>query len=195
MMQAASTLPRPRCFTPGTAARPPWGTAVGASWPARCGIGAARRDNDGAGSDQSIPITTTTTITITITTTIGDSNTVDIVFIRALRIETVIGIYDWERDIRQAVVLDIDMAVDIRPAAADDDITQALDYKAVSKRLKQFVGESRFQLVETLAERCATLIREEFGVPWLRLTLDKAGAVSGAEGVGVVIERGERPQS
>lgn len=119
--------------------------------------------------------------------------TVDIVFIRALRIETVIGVYDWERDIRQSVLLDIDMAADIRPAAANDDLALAVDYKAVAKRLKQFVGQARFQLVETLAERCATLIREEFGVPWLRLTLNKAGAITGAEGVGVIIERGERP--
>lgn len=116
----------------------------------------------------------------------------DIVFIKGLRIETVIGIYDWEKAIRQPVVLDLEMASDVRRGAATDRIEDALDYKAVSKRLKQFVGDARFELVETLAERCASIVREEFGVPWVRLTLNKVGAVSDAEGVGVVIERGER---
>jgi dihydroneopterin aldolase len=117
----------------------------------------------------------------------------DIVFLRGLRIETVIGIYDWEKEIKQPVILDIEMASDVARGAASDQIEDALNYKAVSKRLKQFVGESRFELVETLAERCAAIIREEFGVPWVRLTLNKTGAVTDAEGVGVIIERGERP--
>ena len=117
----------------------------------------------------------------------------DIVFLRGLRIETVIGIYDWEKEIKQPVVLDIEMAGDVTRAAASDRIADTLDYKAISKRLKQFVSESRFELVETLAERCAAIIREEFDVPWVRLKLDKVGAVSDAQGVGVIIERGERP--
>jgi dihydroneopterin aldolase len=117
----------------------------------------------------------------------------DIVFIRGLRIETTIGIYDWEKEIRQPVVLDLEMASDVARGAASDRIEDALDYKAVSKRLKQFVSESRFELVETLAERCAGILREEFGVPWVRLTLNKVGAVTDSEGVGVVIERGKRP--
>ncbi len=117
----------------------------------------------------------------------------DIVFIRALRIETTIGIYDWEKAIRQPVVLDLEMASDVARGAATDRIEDALNYKAVSKRLKEFVSESRFELVETLAERCAALIREEFGVPWLRLTLNKVGAVTDSAGVGVIIERGTRP--
>jgi dihydroneopterin aldolase len=117
---------------------------------------------------------------------------VDIVFLRGLRIETVIGIYDWEKKIKQPVVLDLEMGADVARAAASDRIQDALDYKAVSKRLKQFVSESRFELVETLAERCAGIIRQEFGVPWVRLRLNKIGAVSDAADVGVVIERGER---
>jgi dihydroneopterin aldolase len=116
----------------------------------------------------------------------------DIVFIRGLRIETTIGIYDWEKQIKQPVVLDLEMASDIARGAATDRIEDALDYKAVSKRLKQFVSESRFELVETLAERIAAIIREEFGVPWVRLTLNKIGAVTDSEGVGVIIERGSR---
>lgn len=113
----------------------------------------------------------------------------DIVFIRELRIDTVIGIYDWEREIRQTVVFDLEMGADIARAAASDAIDETLDYKAVSKRLIEFVRGSEFQLVETLAERCAAIVIEEFGVPWVRLTLNKVGAVSAARDVGVIIER------
>ena len=117
----------------------------------------------------------------------------DIVFIEALEIDTVIGIYDWERKITQKVVLDIEIAFDNRPPAASDDIADTLDYKAVSKRLIAFVSESKFGLVESLAERCAAIIREEFGVDWVRLKLSKPGAVTGARAVGVVVERGTKP--
>jgi dihydroneopterin aldolase len=116
----------------------------------------------------------------------------DLVFIEDLRIETVIGIYDWERTTRQVVALDLEMAFDNTRPAASDRIADTLDYKAVAKRLIAFVGASRFELVETLAERCAALVREEFGVAWLRLKLSKPGAVTGSRAVGVVIERGER---
>jgi dihydroneopterin aldolase len=121
-----------------------------------------------------------------------DSDSRDIVFLRGLRIETVIGIYDWEREIRQPVVLDLEMASDVRRGAASDRIEDALDYKAVAKRLIGFVGDSRFQLVETLAERCAAILLEEFGIPWVRLSVNKIGAVSAARDVGVIIERGRR---
>ncbi|MEW8038855.1 MAG: dihydroneopterin aldolase [Candidatus Thiodiazotropha endolucinida] len=114
----------------------------------------------------------------------------DIVFIRDLRVDTVIGIYDWERKIRQTVIFDLEMGTDIAKAAATDDIEDTLDYKAVSKRLVSFVRESEFQLVETLAERCAGIVLQEFRVPWVRLTLNKVGAVSAARDVGVIIERG-----
>ncbi|MET0066291.1 MAG: dihydroneopterin aldolase [Candidatus Thiodiazotropha sp.] len=116
----------------------------------------------------------------------------DIVFIRDLRIDTVIGIYDWEREIRQTVVFDLEMGTDIAKAARSDAIEDTLDYKAVSKRLVEFVRASEFQLVETLAERCAAIVLEEFQVPWVRLTLNKVGAVSAARDVGVIIERGQR---
>ena len=115
----------------------------------------------------------------------------DLVFIEDLRIETIIGIYDWERTTRQVVALDIEMAFDNTRPAASDRIEDTLDYKAVSKRLITFVGESHFELVETLAECCAALIREEFGVAWLRLKLSKPGAVTGSRAVGVIIERGD----
>jgi 7,8-dihydroneopterin aldolase/epimerase/oxygenase len=116
----------------------------------------------------------------------------DLVFIEDLRIDTVIGIYDWERRTRQTIALDVEMAFDNTRPAATDAIADTLDYKAVSKRLIAFVEGSSFQLVETLAESCAALIRDEFGVTWLRLKLSKPGAVRGAKAVGVVIERGQR---
>lgn len=117
----------------------------------------------------------------------------DTVFIEDLRIETVIGIYDWERKIRQVVALDLEMAFDNRRPAATDDIDDTLNYKAVGKRLIAFVEGSSFQLVETLAERCAQIVLDEFKVPWLRLKLSKPGALRGSKAVGVVIERGQRP--
>jgi len=117
----------------------------------------------------------------------------DLVFIEDLRIETVIGIYAWERKIRQVVALDLEMAFDNGKPAASDDIGDTLNYKAVSKRLIAFVESSSFQLVETLAERCAQIVLDEFRVPWLRLKLSKPGAVRGSKTVGVVIERGHKP--
>lgn len=116
----------------------------------------------------------------------------DIVYVRDLKIETTIGIYDWEREIKQTVSLDVEMAHDIRKAAETDNIEFTLNYKAVSKRLIAFIEASEFLLVETIAERCAEIIRKEFSVPWLRLRVSKPGAVRGAQDVGVIIERGER---
>ena len=114
----------------------------------------------------------------------------DIVYIRDLRIDTIIGIYDWEREVRQTVSLDLKMASDIRKAAASDDIQHALNYKAVAKRLIAFIEDSEFQLIERMAEQVAAIVREEFAVPWLRLRISKPGALRGAKDVGVVIERG-----
>lgn len=116
----------------------------------------------------------------------------DIIFLRGLKIETIIGIYDWERRIRQTILLDLEMETDIRRAAATDSIDDALDYKALSKRVAAFVESSEFFLVETLAERVAGLILQEFPTPWVRVSLNKKGAISGASDVGVVIERGQR---
>ncbi len=113
----------------------------------------------------------------------------DIIYVRALRIETVIGMYAWERQIKHTVSLDLEMGADIRRAAATDQVADTLDYKAVAKRLIAFVEASDFQLVETLAERCASIVLAEFAVPWLRLRISKPGAVRGSQDVGVVIER------
>ncbi len=116
----------------------------------------------------------------------------DIIYLRDLRIDTVIGIYAWERRIKQTIILDIEMATDIRKAAQTDSIDDTLNYKAVAKRLIDFVGSSDFQLVETLSERVAEIVLNEFQVPWLRLQVNKQGAVRGARDVGVIIERGVR---
>ena len=116
----------------------------------------------------------------------------DTIFLHDLRVETIIGIYDWERTTPQTVSIDLELAWDTARAAASDDIADTLDYKAVAKRLQAFVSESRFQLIETLAERIATIIRAEFDVSWVRVTLHKPGAVSGSRDVGVIIERGKR---
>jgi dihydroneopterin aldolase len=113
----------------------------------------------------------------------------DKVFIAGLEIETLIGIYEWERKIRQPLVFDIEMGFDNRVPAASDNIVDTLDYKAVSKRVIAYVSESSFGLVETLAERCAEIILAEFPVAHLRLKLSKPGAVRGATAVGVIIER------
>ncbi len=114
----------------------------------------------------------------------------DKIFISDLRIETIIGIYDWERRVRQTVSLDLEMAADIRAAAATDSIEDTLNYKAVAKRLIAYVEASEFQLVETLAEKIAGIVIDEFHVSWLRLKLHKPGALRGSRDVGVLIERG-----
>lgn len=117
----------------------------------------------------------------------------DIVYIRDLQIETIIGIFDWEREVKQIVSLDLDMAHDIQKAAATDDIQYTLDYKSVGKRLISFIEQSEFFLVETMAEEIARIVLEEFSVPWLKLRVSKPGALRGSRDVGILIERGTKP--
>lgn len=114
----------------------------------------------------------------------------DKVFIKGLQADTVIGVYDWEREIRQKLLLDIELATDIQPAAKTDDLALTLDYAAISARVIAYIHAAEFQLIETLAEKIAQLLMTEFSIPWLKLTLYKPGAVSEAETVGVMIERG-----
>lgn len=116
----------------------------------------------------------------------------DIIFLGGLEIETIIGIYDWERVTKQTVILDIEMAFDIQKAAETDDIQYTLDYKTVSHRIVSFVEASQFFLVEKLISEIADIIRNEFSVPWVKVTLNKKGAIRGASDVGIIIERGER---
>jgi dihydroneopterin aldolase len=116
----------------------------------------------------------------------------DIIFLGGLKIDTVIGIYDWERSIRQTIVLDIEMAFDIEKAANTDDIQYTLDYKCVSDRVIAFVEASDFFLVEKLIVEIANLIRAEFTVCWVKITLNKKGAIGSGIDVGIIIERGEK---
>jgi len=117
----------------------------------------------------------------------------DLVCVRGLELDTVIGVYGWEREVRQRLVVDLEMAWDMAPAAASDAVEHALDYAAVSSALRDYAAAQSFQLIETLAEGLAGLVLQDFGVPWLRLRLSKPGAVVEARDVGVVIERGVRP--
>lgn len=113
----------------------------------------------------------------------------DKIFLQDLRIQAVIGIWEWERRVRQTVSLDLEMGTDVRRAAATDEIDDALDYKGIAKRLAAFVEESEFKLVETLAETLAKIVITEFNVPWIKLSVSKPGAIEGSRNVGVVIER------
>lgn len=114
----------------------------------------------------------------------------DIVYIHDLRAEAQIGVYEWERRIRQTLVIDLDMGVDNRRAASTDAIADTVDYGAVAHRITAFVQASRYRLVETLAENIAGIVCGEFSVPWVRVRIGKRGAVRGVRDVGVIIERG-----
>ncbi|HFD92783.1 MAG TPA: dihydroneopterin aldolase [Gammaproteobacteria bacterium] len=116
----------------------------------------------------------------------------DIIYLRDLKVDAIIGIFEWERRVKQTLSLDLEMAADIRKAAQSDAIEDTLDYKAVAKRVIHFVENSDFQLVETLAEEVVKRVMTEFGVPWMRLQINKKGAIRGARDVGVIIERGVR---
>ena len=113
----------------------------------------------------------------------------DKIFLNDLKVSTIIGIWEWERQMRQYVHINLEMATDIRKAAATDSIEDTLNYKKVAKRIESFVGESSFQLVETLAERIAEIVCVEFGVEWVRVSVHKPGAIKGSRDVGVDIER------
>lgn len=113
----------------------------------------------------------------------------DKIFLNQLRTECIVGIWEWERQVKQTVVIDLEMASDVRKAARTDHIDDTLDYKKVSKRLLNFVGESQFQLVETLAENIARIIVTEFAVSWVKVRLNKHGAIRNSQDVGIMIER------
>ncbi len=117
------------------------------------------------------------------------NQTTDRVFLRELAVECIIGFLDWERLVKQTVYLDIEAPIDCRRAALNDEVAQTLDYKRLSKVVCAFVGASEFKLVETLADRTARLILEEFDLPWVKVTLNKRGAIRAARDVGVSIER------
>lgn len=113
----------------------------------------------------------------------------DKLFLRDLRIDTVIGFWDWERRIKQTVSIDLEVATDARIAAGTDSIESGLNYDELAKRLVVFVGGSTFQLVESLAEAVARIAIEEFGAPWVKVSVAKPGAVADCREVGIIIER------
>jgi dihydroneopterin aldolase len=114
----------------------------------------------------------------------------DKIFIRTLKTEAIIGIFDWERQVKQTVIIDIEISADVRKAALSDSIEDTLNYKRIAKRVLSFVENSQFHLVETLAEQIAMLILDEFGVATVSITLSKPGAIRSSRDVGVMIERG-----
>lgn len=116
----------------------------------------------------------------------------DTIFLKDLRVKTIVGIWEWERRMPQTISIDLEMAADIRRAARHDRIEETLDYKAVTRRVVAFVEESRFQLIETLAEGIAGLVTDEFRVPWVRVAVHKPFAIRGSRDVGISIERGTR---
>ncbi|HMD28398.1 MAG TPA: dihydroneopterin aldolase [Steroidobacteraceae bacterium] len=113
----------------------------------------------------------------------------DKIFIHALKTEAIVGIFDWERQVKQTVLIDLELSADIRKAALSDSIDDTLNYKRVAKRVLAFVAASQFHLVETLAEHLAMLMLEEFGVAWVGISLSKPGAIRSSRDVGVVLER------
>lgn len=115
----------------------------------------------------------------------------DIIYLHGLKLECVIGVWEWERRITQKLIVDLDMAADIRRAAASDDLADTLNYKAVAKRLIAFAKDSKFKLIESFAEALAKILTDEFSISWCRVRVNKVGAIRGSRDVGVIIERGE----
>jgi dihydroneopterin aldolase len=115
---------------------------------------------------------------------------VDKLFLRELRVETIIGFWEWERRVKQIVSIDLEIATDSKAAARADEVEAALNYERLADRVLEFVGTSQFKLVETLAEAIARIVVGEFGAPWVKVSVAKPGAIPRARDVGVVIERG-----
>jgi len=113
----------------------------------------------------------------------------DIIFLRGLEVECIIGFIDWERRVKQTVVIDLELPVDCGAASIRDEVEDTLDYKKVAKRVIAFIEASEYKLVETLAHRLAMTLLEEFGIEWVRLSINKPGAIRGSRDVGVSIER------
>lgn len=113
----------------------------------------------------------------------------DVVFLQGLEVECLIGFIDWERQVHQKLVFDLELPVNCTRAAASDDVADTVDYKKVAKRVLAWVGDSQFHLIETLAHRLALLLIEEFDLDWIRITVNKPGAIRHSRNVGIRIER------
>lgn len=116
----------------------------------------------------------------------------DIIVVRDLKVDCIIGVWEWERKISQTLHIDLDLGTDISKSAASDNLDDTLDYKAITNSIREYVGASEFNLIETLAEKIAALVQEQFNVPWIRVSINKRGALRHAKDVGVIIERGTR---
>lgn len=116
----------------------------------------------------------------------------DVLFIRGLRLDTEIGVYEWEKNVKQPISLDIEMNTNVSKPASSDDLCDALDYQVVTERVTEFIRARHFHLVETVAESVAELLQKEFGVTWSKIRVSKLSAIKTADSVGVVIERGQR---
>ncbi len=114
----------------------------------------------------------------------------DIVFVKDLRVKTIIGVWDWERQLPQTISIDLEMACDVSTAAASEDLNDAVNYKAVAKRVEEFVQGKQFKLVESAAHGVAAMVMDEFSLPWIRVVIHKPHAVARSKSVGVVVERG-----
>ena len=113
----------------------------------------------------------------------------DVVYISGLSASTTIGVYDHERDIKQELKIDLEMAFNNRAAGASDDVTNALDYAAISNRTLEYVEASQHFLIEAVAENLSQLLLDEFPIEQLTLTISKPGAVNAADDVGIRIVR------
>ena len=115
----------------------------------------------------------------------------DIVYLHGLSLDTLIGVWEWERKVKQKIVVDLDLGMDILPAAKSDTIGDTTNYQAVATRLVKLADESSFRLVEAFAEAIADVLLSEFGIAWVRIRVNKQGAMREARSVGVIIERGQ----
>lgn len=113
----------------------------------------------------------------------------DRIFLRGLQVECIIGFIEWERRIKQTIVIDVELPVDCARAAETDEVANTVDYKTVAKRIIAFVEASSFKLVESLAHRIAMTVLEEFDLAWVKLSVNKPGAIRGSRDVGVSIQR------
>lgn len=118
----------------------------------------------------------------------------DTIRIRGLKVETIVGVHEWEKKLARTLVIDLELAADVARAAKNDQLKDAVDYHAVAQAASAFVAASRFQLIETLAQRLAEKLQKDFAVGWLKLEVHKPGAVAGAQDISVAIERGSKPK-
>jgi dihydroneopterin aldolase len=117
----------------------------------------------------------------------------DILFIQQLALSTTIGVYDWEKKIKQKILVDLQMSSDVSHAAASDNINDTIDYANVSDAITRHVEQNTFELIETVAQIVADMVLDDFGAQWVSVTIQKPGAVQNAQSVGVKITRQKQP--